>query len=234
MLALPPLLRLAARFVTPKEDRQETRLGKSDSSQLLILNDGSMNAIPNPHDPETPLPTKCLVIVGMPGAGKSTIGRRLAARLGLAFIDADHEIEKAAGMSIPEIFAQLGEPSFREGERRVIARLLEGTPCVLATGGGAFMDASTRDKVKEHGISIWLDVSIDTLAERTARNTNRPLIQNSDPRASLIPLFEKRGPIYALADIHVASNDGPAEGNVERVLDALTRHIQSLSEKVTP
>lgn len=185
-----------------------------------------MNAIPNPINHETSLPAKTLVIVGMPGAGKSTIGKRLAARLSLPFIDADNEIEKAAGMSIPEIFASLGEPSFREGERRVIARILDGAPCVLATGGGAFMDENTRTKVKERGISIWLDVSIDTLAERTARNNNRPLIQNKDPKASLIPLFEKRGPIYALADVRVSSDDGPADENVERALKALVSFLE--------
>jgi shikimate kinase len=159
------------------------------------------------------------------GAGKTNIGRRLAARLHLPFIDADAEIEAAAGESIEEIFRRHGEAVFRDGERRVIARLLEGPVHVLATGGGAFMDPRTRENIRRRGISIWLRAEIDVLLARVARRSNRPLLKQGDPRAVLQALMEKRHPIYAEADITIDSIDGPPELTLVQVIAALERHV---------
>lgn len=164
---------------------------------------------------------RCVVLVGMPGAGKSSIGRRLAARLGIPFVDADAEIEKAAGMSIPDIFATHGEAAFRDGERRVIARLLAEGPAVLATGGGAFMNPETRAAVKARGVSVWLRADLDTLHARVRRRTNRPLLAVEDPRARLARLMEEREPVFALADIAVRSADAPHDNLVREILAAL-------------
>ena len=180
-----------------------------------------MNAIANPLDPHNPLPARTLVIIGMPGAGKSSVGRQLAKRLGLSFADSDKEVESAAGMKIEQIFEQLGEPAFRQGERQVMARLLEGPPLVLATGGGAFMDESTRTLVREHGVSIWLRTDIGDLSERTSRRDNRPLLKQGDPKAVLRKLLATREPVYALADIVVTSDQRPVKDTVDRVLKAL-------------
>ena len=162
-----------------------------------------------------------IVMVGLMGAGKTSIGRRLAARVGLPFLDADDEIEAAAGSSIEDIFERLGEAGFRDGERRVIARLLDGPPMVLATGGGAFMDAETRDHIAAKGISVWLRADIDTLVRRTSRRNDRPLLKNGNPREILAKLMDQRYPIYQLADIVVDSFDAPAEETLQNVLDAL-------------
>jgi shikimate kinase len=171
------------------------------------------------------LPARSIVLVGLMGAGKSNIGRRLAARLHLPFVDADTEIETAAGETIEEIFARYGEPYFRSGERRVIARLLNGPRHVLATGGGAFMDAQTREHVRRRGISVWLRADLDLLLARVARRDNRPLLKDGDRRAILARLMEQRHPIYAEADIVVDSIDGPPELTLAHVLDALNRHL---------
>ncbi|NNE85297.1 MAG: shikimate kinase [Alphaproteobacteria bacterium] len=162
-----------------------------------------------------------IVMVGLMGAGKTSIGRRLATRLGLPFVDADDAIEEAAKSSISDIFERLGEESFRDGERRVIARLLDDSPIVLATGGGAFMDPDTRALIAAKGISIWLRADIDTLVRRTSRREDRPLLKNGDPRKILTNLMNLRYPIYAQADITVDSLDGPAEETLQQVLDAL-------------
>ena len=174
-------------------------------------------------DPSTPAKPEqdTIVMVGLMGAGKTAIGRRLAARLGLPFVDADEEIEAAAGSSITDIFERLGEASFRDGERRVIARLLEGPAIVLATGGGAFMDPETRARIAEKGISVWLRADIETLVRRTSRRQNRPLLANGDPREILERLKEVRYPVYQQADIIVDSLDGPAEVTLQNVLDGL-------------
>lgn len=164
---------------------------------------------------------RSIVMVGLMGAGKSSIGRRLAVRLGLPFVDADTEIEAAAGCTIAEFFERHGEAEFRDGERRVIARLLESEPKVLATGGGAFMDAETRAAIADAGISVWLRADLDTLVRRTARRSNRPLLNNGDPASTLESLMETRHPVYAQADIVVESDDGPPEETVDRVVDAL-------------
>src|SRR5262249_26794842 len=144
-----------------------------------------------------------VVLVGLMGAGKSCIGRKLAQRLNVPFVDADAEVEQAAGISIAEIFQKYGEAAFRDGERRVMSRLLHGTPCILAAGGGAFMDAETRTLIREHAISVWLRADLDTLATRTKGRSHRPLLNNGDPRAVLAKLIEVRYPVYAEADITV-------------------------------
>ena len=167
------------------------------------------------------LGTRSVVLVGMMGAGKSTIGRRLAARLRLPFLDADVEIEAAAGMSIPDIFETHGEPDFRDGEARVIARLLDSGPCVLATGGGAFMREETRHRVGQKAISIWLKADADIIMKRVKRRADRPLLQTADPAATIGRLLGEREPVYKQADITIASRDVPHEKIVEECIDAL-------------
>lgn len=164
---------------------------------------------------------RTVALVGMMGAGKSALGRRLAQRLEVPFKDADAEIETAAGCSIAEIFARYGEPAFRDGERRVIARLLDEPPQVLATGGGAFIDAETRVRMKSSTVSVWLRAPLDLLLVRTQRRDTRPLLKGGDPRATLERLLIEREPIYAEADITVDSEDGPHGVAVERIMDVL-------------
>jgi shikimate kinase len=164
---------------------------------------------------------RTIVLVGLMGAGKSTVGRRLAARLGLPFKDADQEIEAAAGMSIPEIFAAHGEAYFRDGERRVIARLLQEGPAVLATGGGAYMNPETRTRIAEVGISLWLRADFEVLMRRVRKRSNRPLLQNPDPEGTMRRLMDTRHPIYALADIVVDSREIPHDKVVQDALCAL-------------
>jgi shikimate kinase len=156
------------------------------------------------------------------GAGKSCIGRRLASRLKLPFIDADAEIEAAAGCTIEEIFARHGEAAFRDGERRVIERLLAQPPQVLATGGGAFMDPRTRSVIRERAVSVWLRADLDLLLKRTARRNNRPLLKRGDPREILDGLMDERYPVYAEADVVVDSTDGPPAVTVGRVYRAIS------------
>lgn len=174
---------------------------------------------------KNPAIDQSVVLVGLMGVGKSCIGRRLATRLGVPFVDADNEIEAAAGCSINDIFTLHGEVAFRDGERRVIARLLNGPPCVLATGGGAFMDEATRRKIAERGVSVWLRAEIDILVARVRRRANRPLLKNGDPREVLEALMAERNPVYAGADIAVDSSDGPPRITVEAVLTELERHL---------
>ncbi|MFP9138749.1 shikimate kinase [Devosia sp. XGJD_8] len=169
---------------------------------------------------------KPLVLVGMMGAGKTTVGRRLANRLGRHFLDSDEEIEKAAQMSIPEIFEQRGEPEFRAGETRVIARVLKESNVVLATGGGAFVNGETRALVKAEAISIWLKAEVDILFERVSRRSNRPLLKTANPRETLEKLIEDRYPIYAEADVTVISRDVPQDVVAGDVIDAVLAHLQ--------
>ncbi len=164
---------------------------------------------------------KSVVLVGMMGAGKTSVGRRLASVLGVPFKDADTEIEAAAGCSINEIFERFGEPAFRAGERKVIARLLGDPPHVLATGGGAFMDPETRARISETAVSIWLRANVDLLLERVKRKDNRPLLRNTDNRTALVRLIAEREPVYAQADIVVESDDGPHDTVVKRIISAL-------------
>ncbi|RME65441.1 MAG: shikimate kinase, partial [Alphaproteobacteria bacterium] len=175
-------------------------------------------------EPARGLGGRSLVLVGLMGSGKSSIGRRLAERLGLPFVDSDGEIEQAAGCSISEIFERYGEAAFRDGERRVIERLLGDTPKVVATGGGAFMDPATRALIKARAVSIWLKADIDVLAERTSRRDHRPLLKGKDATAVLTELAAQRHPVYAQADITVASGRGPHEKVVEDILAALAAH----------
>ncbi|WP_119274075.1 shikimate kinase [Taklimakanibacter deserti] len=164
-----------------------------------------------------------IVLVGLMGAGKTTVGRRLAEKLGLAFVDADHEIELAAGQTIPEIFARHGEAYFRDGERKVIARLLENGAQVLATGGGAYMNGDTREAIRRHGIAIWLRADFDLLMRRVRRRSNRPLLQNADPEAVMRKLIEERYPVYAEADLTVDSRDVAHTSIVNTIIRNLAR-----------
>ena len=167
------------------------------------------------------LGTRLVVLVGMMGAGKSTIGRRLAARLNLPFVDADTEIEAAAGMTIPEIFEVHGEPHFRDGEARVIARLLDAGPAVLATGGGSFMREETRRRIGEKAVSIWLKADPDVIMRRVRRRADRPLLQTVDPAATVSRLISEREPTYQHADLTISSREVPHDKIVDECLDAL-------------
>ena len=174
------------------------------------------------HAPLTAaLGRRSIVLVGMMGAGKSSIGRRLAARLGIPFSDADAAIEEAAGMSVEDIFEVHGEPSFRSGEARVISRLLENGPQVLATGGGAFINPQTRARIHEMGISVWLKADMDILVRRLRRRNDRPLLKTDDPAATLTGLLAAREPIYSQAHLAVVSRDVPHEVIVEEIVTAL-------------
>jgi shikimate kinase len=167
------------------------------------------------------LERRSIVLVGMMGAGKSSVGRKLAGKLALAFVDADNEIEAAAGMSIPDIFETRGEAEFRAGEARVIARLLETGPQVLATGGGAFMNPDTRAAIRAKGISVWLRADFDVLMKRIKRRGDRPMLKTDDPGATLRKLIDDRYPVYAEADLTVDSRDVLHEVIVDEILDAL-------------
>ena len=167
------------------------------------------------------LGTRSIVLVGMMGAGKSTIGRRLSARLHLPFLDADSEIEAAAGMSIPDIFEVHGEPYFRDGEARVISRLLDNGPAVVATGGGAFLREDTRDRIRDKAVSVWLKADADIIMRRVRRRADRPLLQTADPVATVNRLLEQREPVYRGADLTVSSRDVPHEKIVDECVDAL-------------
>lgn len=167
------------------------------------------------------VPPRPVVLVGLMGAGKSCVGRRLAARLGWPFVDADDEIVKAAGLCIADIFALYGETAFRDCERKVMARLLDGAPCVLAAGGGAFMDERTRALIQDRAVSVWLRADLEVLVARTAGRTHRPLLNAGDPRAILRDLMDRRYPVYALADVMVRTGPESAEHTAEQVLTAL-------------
>lgn len=170
---------------------------------------------------QTGTPDKMIVLVGLMGAGKTTVGRRLANRLKIAFVDADAEIEAAAGMPVEDIFEQHGEKAFREGERRVIARLLKGPAAVLATGGGAFMDEGTRAEIADNGISVWLRADLPLLMKRVMKRNNRPLLKQGDPEKIMSDLMDKRYPIYAQAAITVDSEESPHDAIVDRIIEAL-------------
>lgn len=162
-----------------------------------------------------------ITLVGLMGSGKSSVGKRLAARLGLSFVDADAEIEIACGMTIAEIFERFGEAHFRDGERRVIARLVDGAPKVVATGGGAFMQPDTRALILARSVAVWLDADIETLVERVGKRDTRPLLAGRDAGEVLRALAAERGPIYAQAPVRVLSGNGPHAQVVEAVIDAL-------------
>src|SRR5262247_1042294 len=193
------------------------------------MSERAMQQVAGPASPEATivvaLKGRAIVLVGMMGAGKSSIGRRLAQRLEIPFVDADAEIEIAAGMSIEDIFATRGEPEFRSGEARVIARLLEGGTQVVATGGGAFMNADTRGAIKARGISVWLKADFDVLMRRIKRRNDRPLLKTDDPEAKLRELIDLRYPTYALADLTVQSRDVVHEKIVDEMIGALASHL---------
>jgi shikimate kinase len=169
---------------------------------------------------------RSLVLIGMMGAGKTTIGRRLARKLDLPFIDADAEIESAAGMRVPDIFEVFGEKAFRDGERKVIERLLKSGPQVVATGGGAFLNDGTRALIEKNCLSIWLNVELDILLERVKRKKSRPLLLNADPEGTMRRLLKERAEIYAQADIVVMSNDNTHDKVVTGIITALTHHLR--------
>lgn len=178
------------------------------------------------------LGTRVVVLVGLMGAGKSTIGRRVASQLGLTFRDADTEIETVSRMTIPELFEEYGETEFRDLERRVISRLLEDGPMILATGGGAYMNAETRTAIADNGISIWLNAEIDVLMERVSRRQNRPLLKNPDPRGTMLKLIETRYPVYALADLELMSRDDKKETIADELIDALFDYLNKTDRAV--
>src|SRR6267154_4221436 len=187
-----------------------------------------------PQDAEitAALGRRSIVLVGMMGAGKSTIGRRLSARLRLPFLDADVEIEAAAGMSVPDIFETHGEPHFRDGEARVIARLLDSGPAVLATGGGAFIREETRRRIGSKAVSIWLQADADIIMKRVKRRADRPLLQTADPAATVGRLIEEREPVYQHADLTIWSRDVPHEKIVDECIDAL--HTRLCADGTAP
>jgi shikimate kinase len=168
-----------------------------------------------------PKPDRSIVLVGLMGAGKSTVGKRLAKRLGLPFVDSDEEIERAADQSISDMFDRFGEANFRDGERRVIARLIDGPPRVIATGGGAFINEETRKLILQACIAVWLDADLQTLAERVSRRGHRPLLKDKEPLPLLHDLAARRNPIYAEAHLHVRTEASPHERAVDRIIAAL-------------
>lgn len=168
-----------------------------------------------------------IVLIGMMGAGKTTVGRRLAARLGRHFVDSDEEVEKAAGMSIEDIFAAHGEADFRAGEVKVIARLLKESGIVLGTGGGAFMNAETRGLIKDAAVSVWIKADFELLFQRVSRRSNRPLLKTANPRETLQKLIDARYPTYAEADITIISRDVPQDQVASEVIDAIVAHFGS-------
>lgn len=206
----------------------------SAASDSLLTENGLFVTQTGDPGPETPsiadrLGDRSIVLVGMMGAGKTSIGKRLANRLSLSFVDADVAIEEAAGLSIPEIFARHGEADFRAGERRVIARLLKEGPQVLATGGGAYMSEETRSAIRERGVSVWLKAEFDVLMRRVRRRSNRPLLKTEDPEATVRRLIEERYPVYALADLTILSSDVAHEVMVDAVIAALNDHLPQSS-----
>ena len=166
-----------------------------------------------------------IVLVGLMGAGKSTVGRRLAKRLGLQFVDSDSEIEGASGLTAAEVYEKFGEKDFRDGERRLVARLMDGEVRVVATGGGAYVDPRTRELLNDRAITIWLDAPIDILTERTGRRDTRPLLRNGDRESTLQRLSQERGPAYSEAHIHIKSGNGAHGDVVESIVEALDAHL---------
>lgn len=167
-----------------------------------------------------------IVLVGLMGAGKSTVGRRLARRLGLAFVDSDDAIQDAAGFSAAEVFERFGEADFRDGERRLVARLIDGVVRVIATGGGAFVDPRTRELLNQQAITVWLDAPVEILTVRTGRRDTRPLLRNPDRKGTLERLAEQRGPAYAEAHIRVRSGEGPHKDVVDTIVKALEEYLE--------
>jgi shikimate kinase len=177
------------------------------------------------------LENRVIVFVGLMGAGKTAIGKRVAQLLDLPFIDSDHEIEAVSRMTVPELFEAYGEPEFRALEQRVIERLLREGPCVVSTGGGAFMNGQTRGAIAARGVSLWLKAELDLLMDRVGRNQNRPLLKNPDPRAVMRRLMDERYPVYAQADITVVTRDAKREIIADEALRALSEHLERQAEE---
>jgi shikimate kinase len=205
-------------------ENERKSIDTEDGIQRLATPDGDDGPTASNAMPRL---TRSVVLIGLMGAGKSCVGRRLAARLELSFADSDAEIEMAAGYSVAEIFTRFGEQAFREGERRVMARLLAAPTSIIATGGGAFMNSETRRLIAEQGLSIWLRADLELLLKRTCGRDHRPLLKTGDPREILAKLIDQRYPIYAQADITVESRDQPAEATVDAVLAALRAHLSA-------
>ena len=201
----------------------EVMAGMPDRDAPAI--DHAVNAADSGSDVAASGLERSIVLVGLMGAGKTCIGRRLAQRLNVPFVDADAEIEQAAGLSVAEIFTKYGEASFRDGERRVMARLLHGSPCVLSTGGGAFMDPETRGLIKSKALSLWLKADLETLVARTKGRTHRPLLNSGEPRETLTELMGERYPVYAQADIAVETGLDNPNITCARVVAALEAHL---------
>jgi shikimate kinase len=220
-------IRAGGWFIEPNP--QSAGVDEPQSAGIGIVTQQATHSLPVVVTPEAAvvaaLGQRSIVLIGMMGAGKSSIGRRLAQQLDLPFVDADLEIEKAAGMSIPDIFSSHGEPAFRVGEARVIARLLDGGPQVLATGGGAFMNEDTRRRIVDKGLSVWLKAEFDVLMRRIKRRQDRPLLKTDDPGTTLRELIEARYPIYALADITIQSREVPHDKIVDEIVNALAGHL---------
>ncbi|HTV67194.1 MAG TPA: shikimate kinase [Rhizobiaceae bacterium] len=174
---------------------------------------------------------RSIVFVGLMGAGKTAIGRKVAGALGLPFLDSDHEIETASRMTVPDLFERYGEPEFRSLEQRVILRILESGPQVLSTGGGAYMNEHTREAIATHGISVWLKADIDTLMDRVSKKQNRPLLKNADPRGVMAKLMDERYPVYAKADVTVFTRDERKEVIAAEVIEALAARIAGSAGK---
>jgi shikimate kinase len=200
-----------------------TKTGFSCRNAAMIAT--STLAVENSADLLARLGSRSVVFIGLMGAGKTAIGRRVAAMLGLSFTDSDHEIESVSRMTIPDLFERYGETEFRSLEQRVILRLLENGPQVLSTGGGAFMNAQTREAIATHGMSVWLKADVDVLFDRVSKKQNRPLLKNADPRAVLEKLMAERYPVYALADVTVPTRDERKEVIAGEVIEALSRHL---------
>ena len=194
-------------------------------SRQSVMEPASTKGTGRPTDILSRLGKRSLVFVGLMGAGKTAIGRRVAQLLGLQFVDSDHEIEAAARMSIPDLFENYGEAEFRSLERRVISRLLKSGPQVVATGGGAFMNEQTRRAITRNGVSVWLNADLETLLERVSRRQNRPLLQNADPGEVLQKLIDERYPVYTRADVEVMSRDAAREIIADEVIDAIAAHL---------
>jgi shikimate kinase / 3-dehydroquinate synthase len=243
--AYPCQIRFPCAMSQAVKDRPQSKIGCETIASCFEKRrrgsvDGNGDAALGPQGSEASDPlsralgARSVVLVGMMGAGKTSIGKRLAQRLGLPFFDADTEIERAAGMTVPEIFEKRGEAEFRQGEQKVIARLLGDGPIVLATGGGAFMNEETRQKIAKSGVSIWLKADFDVLMRRVRKRSNRPLLQTADPEATLQALIDKRYPVYTLADVTVHSRDVAHEVIVEELLTALSRHLGAQAVPMPP
>jgi shikimate kinase len=207
---------------------------KQGSAALYVQGTDEMGeALPGPAPTALILESlgdRLIVLVGMMASGKTSVGRLLAQKLEIPFVDADHEIEVAAQMSVPEIFTKHGEADFRSGERRVIARILRDGPRVLATGGGAYMNAQTREAIRDRGLSVWLKADAETILRRAKRRTNRPLLQSGNPEETVRKLIEIRYPIYAEADVTVESRDGTHEETVASIVEAIVLFLKRSSK----